>query len=181
VRIIDAEAYKINDKGSHASLGYTEKRKALFMPAVTIYMYYARGGDSFNTSCKGKGHAVLFKTGYPFIELDDELELMQTLNPINGRIRDIESLCKGQTLICKSLNLKVPTLNAKNYSISKLELRDYGISVKKIIQCKRLGIPKGRDEDLLYRFVDFDFRQLSTKNPINKNTTIDKDYKLLEF
>ncbi len=29
-RIIETEAYYLVDKGSHASLGYTEKRKALF-------------------------------------------------------------------------------------------------------------------------------------------------------
>src|SRR5690348_6382481 len=64
--IIETEAYYIHDKGSHASLGYTDKRKALFMPAGTIYMYYARGGDSFNISCKGEGNAVLIKSGFPF-------------------------------------------------------------------------------------------------------------------
>ena len=42
VRIIEAEAYYIHDKASHASLGLTESRKALFMAAGTIYMYYAR-------------------------------------------------------------------------------------------------------------------------------------------
>ncbi|MCK5662536.1 MAG: DNA-3-methyladenine glycosylase [Thiotrichaceae bacterium] len=44
-RIIETEAYYLEDKGSHASLGFTEKRKALFMPPGTIYMYYARGRD----------------------------------------------------------------------------------------------------------------------------------------
>ena len=60
-RIIETEAYYIEDKGSHASMGYTEKRGSLFMPAGTIYMYYARGKDSLNVSCKGKGNAVLIK------------------------------------------------------------------------------------------------------------------------
>ncbi|MEE8479497.1 MAG: DNA-3-methyladenine glycosylase, partial [Candidatus Neomarinimicrobiota bacterium] len=50
-QIIETEAYYINEKGSHASLGFTEKRKALFMPPGTIYMYYARGKDSLNMSC----------------------------------------------------------------------------------------------------------------------------------
>lgn len=48
--IIETEAYYLHEKGSHASLGYTEKRKALFMPPGTIYMYHARGGDSLNIS-----------------------------------------------------------------------------------------------------------------------------------
>jgi DNA-3-methyladenine glycosylase len=43
VRIIETEAYEKTEKGSHASLGFTQKRAALFMPPGTIYMYYARG------------------------------------------------------------------------------------------------------------------------------------------
>ena len=34
-RIIETEAYYLSDKGSHASLGYTEKRKALFLDGGT--------------------------------------------------------------------------------------------------------------------------------------------------
>ncbi|MDV3444008.1 DNA-3-methyladenine glycosylase, partial [Pseudomonas otitidis] len=30
-RIIETEAYYLAEKGSHASLGYTEKRRALFL------------------------------------------------------------------------------------------------------------------------------------------------------
>ena len=63
VCIVEAEAYYLAEKASHASLGYTEKRRALFMPPGTIYMYYARGGDSFNVSCAGAGNAVLVKAG----------------------------------------------------------------------------------------------------------------------
>ena len=42
-RIIETEAYYCADKGSHASLGYTEKRKALFLDGGHIYMYYGPG------------------------------------------------------------------------------------------------------------------------------------------
>ena len=61
-RIIETEAYYVAEKGSHASLGYTEKRKALFLDGGHIYMYYARGGDSLNFSAHGPGNAVLIKT-----------------------------------------------------------------------------------------------------------------------
>ncbi len=61
-RIIETEAYLLTDKGSHASLGYTEKRQALFADGGTIYMYYARGGDSVNFSAQGPGNAVLIKS-----------------------------------------------------------------------------------------------------------------------
>ena len=57
-QIIETEAYYLNDKASHASLGFTEKRKALFMSPGTIYIYFSRGLDSLNISCHGKGNAV---------------------------------------------------------------------------------------------------------------------------
>ena len=37
-RIIETEAYYCADKGSHASLGYTEKRKALFLDLSLIHI-----------------------------------------------------------------------------------------------------------------------------------------------
>lgn len=83
-RIIETEAYYLEEKGSHASLGYTEKRKALFLDGGHIYMYYARGGDSLNFSAGGPGNAVLIKSGHPWLDrISDHaaLERMQNLNP----------------------------------------------------------------------------------------------------
>ena len=65
-QIIETEAYFQNEKVSHASLRYINKRIALFMSPGTIYMYYERCGDSLNVSCRGKGNAVLIKSGYPY-------------------------------------------------------------------------------------------------------------------
>ena len=67
-RIIETEAYYLTEKGSHSSPGFTEKRKAMFMKPGTIYMYYARGGDSLNFSARGKGNGVLVKSGFPYID-----------------------------------------------------------------------------------------------------------------
>ena len=67
-RIIETEAYYLEEKGSHASLGYTHKRRALFMDGGTVYMYYARGGDSLNFSAGGPGNAVLIKSAYPWTD-----------------------------------------------------------------------------------------------------------------
>ena len=101
-RIIETEAYYLEDKGSHASLGFTEKRKALFMPPSSIYMYYARGHDSLNISCRGKGNAVLIKSAFAFEDTmtdPDALTIMQELNPMpSGNPRAIDKLCSGQTL-----------------------------------------------------------------------------------
>lgn len=167
-RIIETEAYYLEDKGSHASLGYTEKRKALFMPAGTIYMYYARGGDSFNISAKGKGNAVLVKSGYPYLpELTPKvLQLMQKLNPArDGSVRPVARLMAGQTLLCKSLGLRVPDWDAKVFDATRCYVADVGIKPEAIIQTTRLGISAGRDEHLPYRFIDSEFLQFCTKKP----------------
>jgi DNA-3-methyladenine glycosylase len=179
-QIIEIEAYFINEKGSHASLGYSESRKALFMPPGTIYMYYARGGDSLNFSCKGDGNAVLIKSGIPFLnnyDSDKMIKMMQKLNPIGNRVRKPMHLCSGQTLLCKSLGLKVTNWNRQTLQKGKLYLEDVGINPSKIVVAKRLGIPKGRDEQLMYRFIDFDNIKYCTKNPLSVRTNIEgKDY-----
>ena len=165
-QIIETEAYCLDDKASHASLGFTQKRKALFMPAGTIYMYYARGGDSLNVSTKGEGNAVLIKSAYPFAKCSNKkmFTTMQKLNPAkNGSLRPIEKLCAGQTLLCKSLNLKVPAWDAKQFDENKFFIESVDYQPDEIIQVPRLGIPKGRDEHLLYRFVDSVFKKYVTK------------------
>ena len=155
--ITETEAYYLHDKASHASLGYTEKRKALFMPPGTIYMYYARGGDSLNVSCLGEGNAVLIKAGFPWVE-EKAFKVMQRLNPSrDGSLRPREKLCAGQTLLCKALDLKVKTWDQKQFNRKKFYIEDINYRPAKIVQTKRLGIPKGRDEHLLYRFIDVQY------------------------
>lgn len=166
-QIIETEAYYIHDKASHASLGFTEKRKALFMPPGTIYMYYARGGDSLNVSCLGDGNAVLIKSAYPYQDEKSHpnmIPIMQENNPplFKSGLRLVEKLCSGQTLLCKALGLKVPEWNQKTFN-EFFFIEDVGYQPRGIIQTARLGIPKGRDEHLPYRFIDCDFVQFCTK------------------
>lgn len=169
--IIETEAYYIHDKASHASLGFTQRRKALFMPPGTIYMYYARGKDSFNISCLGEGNAVLCKAGIPYVEADCEeamLALMRQNNPLVTTTRPIEKWCSGQTLLCKTLGLKLGDWNQRKFCSEKLIMRDIGYRPTKIINSRRLGIPLGRDEHLLYRFIDHANVMSCTSNPLRK-------------
>lgn len=175
-QIIETEAYYLEEKGSHASLGFTEKRKALFMPPGTIYMYYARGSDSLNISCQGEGNAVLIKSAFPF---EDQLthpyaiHEMQKLNPLpSGRIRPVKKLCSGQTLLCRSLNLKVVDWDQRQFASGCFYFDDIDKKPEQIIQTTRLGIPVGRDENLLYRFIDYNFSSYCTSNPLTKRKVI---------
>lgn len=183
-RIIETEAYYCAEKGSHASLGYTEKRKALFLDGGHIYMYYARGGDSLNFSAEGPGNAVLIKSAYPWTDdLSDpnSLAQMQLNNPdASGALRAPERLCAGQTLLCKALGLKVPDWDAKRFDANLLLVEDVGQAPVSIIQTTRLGIPHGRDEQLMYRFVDSQYARFCTRNPLRRGQVEGRDYFLLD-
>jgi DNA-3-methyladenine glycosylase len=163
--IVETEAYYLADKGSHASLGRTAKRQALFMPAGTIYMYYARGGDSLNISCRGDGNAVLIKAGVPYTDDPEMLNIMHQLNPVKNSLRKRADhrLCAGQTLLCKSLNLKVPEWNQQQFDKNSFYFEGIGYTPETILQTTRLGIPKGRDEHLPYRFIDANHIHAVTK------------------
>lgn len=182
-QIIETEAYLLTDKGSHASLGYTEKRKALFMNGGVIYMYYARGGDSLNFSAHGAGNAVLIKSAYPYFDKvspESTLSVLQKNNPTaTGQARNMARLCAGQTLLCKSLGLKVPDWDAQPFDYQRLFVEDCNITPATIIQTKRLGIPTGRDEHLAYRFVDQQFAAFCSKNPLRRGQVENQDYRIL--
>ncbi|AIR89260.1 DNA-3-methyladenine glycosylase [Pseudomonas cremoricolorata] len=183
-RIIETEAYYLSDKGSHASLGFTEKRKALFLDGGHIYMYYARGGDSLNFSAEGPGNAVLIKAAYPWLDARSDansLARMQLNNPdASGNVRPAERLCAGQTLLCRSLGLKVPDWDAQRFDPQRLYVEDCANPVPEVIQTTRLGIPQGRDEHLPYRFVDAQYARFCTRNPLRRGQVEGRDFFLLQ-
>ncbi|EGH27901.1 3-methyladenine DNA glycosylase, partial [Pseudomonas syringae pv. japonica str. M301072] len=176
--------YYCAEKGSHASLGYTEKRKALFLDGGHIYMYYARGGDSLNFSAEGPGNAVLIKSAFPWTDAtsdENALAQMQLNNPdASGAMRPAQRLCAGQTLLCKALGLKVPVWDAKRFDPEKLLVEDIGQTPERIIQTTRLGIPAGRDEHLMYRFVDAGYARFCTRNPLRRGQVEGRDYLFLD-
>ncbi len=140
------------------------------MPAGTIYMYYARGGDSFNISAAGKGNTVLIKSAVAFLDDREDtsvmLQCMLKLNPLRGgKPRQTKRLLSGQTLLCKALNLKVCDWDQQQFN-DVFYIVDVGYTPNEIIQTTRLGIPKHRDPDLPYRFIDKAYAHLSTKNPL---------------
>lgn len=182
-RIIETEAYYLAEKGSHASLGYTEKRRALFLGGGHIYMYYARGGDSLNFSAQGPGNAVLIKSAQPWLDsYSDAASLlrMQANNPdTRGRPRPAQRLCAGQTLLCRALGLKVADWDTRRFDPQRLFVEDVGERPAQIVQCTRLGIPTGRDEHLPYRFVDAAFARCCTRNPLRRGQLEGRDFYLL--
>lgn len=182
-RIIETEAYYLEEKGSHASLGYTEKRRALFLSGGHIYMYYAHGGDSLNFSAGGPGNAVLIKSASPWQDAHSPaaavLAMLHNNPSAQGQPRPLERLCSGQSLLCRALGLKVPRWNGQRFDHQRLFVDDLDLRPSSIIQTTRLGIPVGRDEHLLYRFVDADFVRHCTRNPLRRGQVEGRDYQRL--
>ena len=182
-RIIETEAYYCAEKGSHASLGYTHKRRALFQDGGYIYMYYARGGDSLNFSAQGPGNAVLIKSAYTWLDRysgPDSLAQMLANNPdAQGRARPAQRLCAGQTLLCKALGLRVADWDGRRFDTQRLFVEDVGARPAQVLQCARLGIPLGRDEQLPYRFVDAAFAPYCTRNPLRRGQIAGQHFHLL--
>lgn len=183
VQIVETEAYYRRERASHASLGRTPSREALFMPPGTIYMYHARGGASLNVSCRGAGNAVLVKAGRPWLDaVSDERSLrrMQAANPGPRGARPPERLCAGQTLLCRSLLLTVPEWNGRGFEGGRLFVEDVGYRPARLVRARRLGIPAGRDEHLLYRFVDAGQLRSATSNPLaRRGARPGRDFRLL--
>lgn len=180
-RIIETEAYYREEKASHSSLGFSPSRRAMFMPAGHLYLYYSRGGDSLNFSVQGDGNAVCIKAGYPWLDaLSCEASLARMLSnspAAAGGTRPLTRLCSGQTLLCKALGLTVAQWNAKQMDPTRLRVEDIGARPD-VIQTKRLGIPSGRDEHLPYRFVDAGFAAHCTRNPLRRGQVEGQDYLL---
>ncbi|MBK8010496.1 MAG: DNA-3-methyladenine glycosylase [Deltaproteobacteria bacterium] len=176
--IVETEAYYMRERASHASLGRTPSREALFAPPGTIYMYYARGGDSLNVSCLGDGDAVLIKAGMPQVDAiskANSLERMRVLNPgPRGQIRADERLCGGQTLLARALGLRVPEWNGQRFRRRLFYVDDIGYRPLEIIETPRIGIPAGRDEHLMYRFVDASRAQYATPRALRREPATDR-------
>jgi DNA-3-methyladenine glycosylase len=134
-------------------------------------MYYSRGGDSLNVSCRGEGDAVLVKSARVFIDEmspEENLRIMHRLNPIRGGERPRARLCSGQTLLCRALSLSVREWNAKSFDPERFYIDDVGYLPKRWVRARRLGIPAGRDEHLLWRFIDSAHLASATENPLSK-------------
>ena len=106
---------------------------------------------------------------------------MQLNNPdAQGQPRPAQKLCAGQTLLCKALGLKVREWDAKRFDRERLWVDDVRERPSRILQTTRLGIPHGRDEHLLYRFVDADYAAYCTRNPLRRGQVEGQDYLVLE-
>src|SRR5690606_14367350 len=85
-------------------------------------------------------------------------------------------LCAGQTLLCRSLGLKVPDWDGRRFDPDVFFVDDVGERPPVLLRARRLGIPPGRDEHLPYRYVDAAYATVCTRNPARRGQVPGADY-----
>jgi DNA-3-methyladenine glycosylase len=105
---------------------------------------------------------------------------MHALNPSPSGRRPDHKLLAGQALLAKALDLRVRDWTGEPFDPASFFLEDAGYEPERIVRSRRLGIPKGRDEHLMLRFVDAAHARSATRNPLTRRAWREgTDYQVL--
>jgi DNA-3-methyladenine glycosylase len=101
-RIVEAEAYGIDDPASHAYRGETKRNRAMFQAHAHLYVYLIYGTSycvNVSTEARGVGAAVLIRAVEPLSGLD-------RMRAMRGRegLRDDE-LARGPGNVCRAFGI----------------------------------------------------------------------------
>jgi DNA-3-methyladenine glycosylase len=150
-RIVETEAYLVNDPASHAFIGKTKRNSVLFGPVGHSYVYFIYGMHyCFNvvTGQEGTGEAVLIRA----------LEPLQGISVMQKRRRTekLSLLCNGPARLAEALAI---TLSLNGISLfdgplqiwSPDSLQSSAISEEaEIVQTTRIGIVKAKELPLRF-------------------------------
>ena len=124
-RIVETEAYGIDDPASHAYRGMTKRNRAMFEPHAHAYVYLIYGTSyclNVSTEERGVGAAVLIRAAEPLAGLE-------RLREGRGRdgLRDDE-LARGPGNLCRAFGIG-PALDGLDLDAGeRLQLGDDGVS-----------------------------------------------------
>ena len=120
-RIVEVEAYPGHSDGaSHSFLKRTERNKAMFMAAGTVYVYSIYGMyHCFNISSEGEGAAVLIRALEPVSGLDTMRANREAKRKVKTGVKKPmkdKDLCSGPSKLCQAFNI--------NKDLNCVDLRD---------------------------------------------------------
>jgi DNA-3-methyladenine glycosylase len=143
--IVETEAYLHNDRACHAFSGITPRNRPMFGPAGFAYVYQIYGIHyCFNmvSGPDGCGEAVLIRALEPLLGID----LMQARRGKNS----ITDLCSGPGKLVQAMGIR-KMQSCESLAYPPLYVRN-GNLTPEIHTTTRIGIGKGKDEHLPYRF-----------------------------
>lgn len=148
-KIVETEAYLINDPASHSFNGKTIRNSPMFGDPAHSYIYFTYGmHHCFNitTNKKGLGEAVLIRAIEPIKGLEEMKK--------SRRIDNIKNLCNGPAKLTQAFEL---TKSHNNLNLldknSPLKIMKGEKEKFKIIKTKRIGVKKGSDLNLRF-YID---------------------------
>ena len=141
--IVETEAYLQNDPSCHAYRGKTLRNAPMFDRAGTVYVYFIYGMYmclNIVTNDVGVGEAVLIRA----------------LKPISGiplmaerrRTEKLTNLCSGPGKLCMAFGIDRDCNDT--FLGEKIEIKDVGYKVGRIISCPRIGIHEDKPKNLRF-------------------------------
>lgn len=152
-RIIEAEAYLINDPANHSTRGMTHRNRIVFGPPGHVYDYMIHT------------HWVMAVVTQP--ECVPELIHLRSLEPLAGidlmiqarGTDEITNLCKGPGNLTKALRID-GSLYGTDIVTGKLRVVQ-GEEITNLVQTTRVGIKQAADKP--WRFYSADHRRWVSK------------------
>jgi len=151
-RIVETEAYDVNDPASHSYRGPTGRNAPMFGPPGRAYVYRIYGLHwCFNIVCDAgcAGSAVLVRALEPTVGID----VMQARRGVGAS----EDLCSGPGKLCQALRID-GGLNGVHLTAAPFEL-GFGQVPLAVAQGRRIGIKVGVETP--WRFAEAGSRFLS--------------------
>lgn len=151
-RIVEVEAYRgADDAGSHGHRGMTPRNAVMFGPPGFAYVYFTYGTHwMLNVSCAADGvcGAILIRAAVP-------LKGQDTMRSRRGNIKHDRELLSGPAKICQAFGIDRRHNGAWLIGDESFRL-ERGDTPLRIRQTPRIGLAKGKGDELPWRLVDAD-------------------------
>lgn len=153
VRIVETEAYRTpDDPACHAHMGKTKRNEVLFDRPGLAYVYFTYGNHwMLNVSAHEEGiaAAILIRAARP-------IEGVEVMRPRRPKAHRDEDLLSGPGKLCQALGI-TGSFNRSDYFSADSPVRLVpGEPPGRIGTGVRIGIAKGKGDELPWRFLSLD-------------------------
>ncbi len=158
-RIVETEAYTIDDEASHSHRGQTHANRAMFGPVGHAYIYFIYGNHyCLNAVARNQNH----EAGGVLIRALEPINGIEFMKQFRG-ITDIHNLTNGPGKLAQALHITKALYGIDLTQKGELYIVDgQTIPEKDICAAPRIGISKATD--VLWRFYICDNPFVSRKS-----------------